>query len=101
MKLVSVTFLFLVASVVIAELSIGLGINNYEFEVSGCKKASETICTFASLRYPRTRLGTGTHSHQVRKKLTRKILAQNLAMGTGVPRFAGAAIAVAIITVHF
>jgi len=101
MKLASVTFLCLVASVVIAELSIDLGINNYEFEVSEHKKASETICMFSSLSYPRPRLGTGTHSHQVRKKLTRKILAQNLAMATGVPRFAGAAIAVAIVAVHF
>jgi len=101
MKLVSVTFLCLVASVVIAELSIDLGINNYEFEVSEHKKASETICMFSSLSYPRPHLGTGTHSHQVRKKLTRKILAQNLAMATGVPRFASAAIAVAIVAAHF
>jgi hypothetical protein len=36
MKLVSVTlFLCLVVSAVIAELSIDLGIDNYEFEVSG------------------------------------------------------------------
>ena len=55
MKLVYVTFLCLVASVVIAELSIDLGINNYEFGVSGRKKASETICTFSSLSFPRPR----------------------------------------------
>jgi len=68
MKLVSVTFLFLVASVVIAELSIDLGIDNYEFEVSGRKKASKTICTFSSLSYP----PAWGLEHTVRKKLMRK-----------------------------
>jgi hypothetical protein len=56
MKLVSITlFLCLVVSVVIAELSIDLGINNYEFEVSGGKKATESdtpSCTFSSPSYP-------------------------------------------------